>query len=210
MAGIELRARDGRALGVEVCDRVRAHGVILRPLGDVVVWMPPLSVSPDDLALLERATWQAIDEATDERLLRHGHGYRRRQDPRHPALARCARDLGKKVFAFKPVETGCEAVDGRAGRPGPGGAVPGRRGAGSRANSSAGRASCARRSRRSWRPRWKTTSRSTSTGSADAEDGAARPTSSLVEGAGGEWRVPLITAAHGRRTTSRASRGCRS
>ena len=29
------------------------------------------------------------------------------------ALARCARTLGKKVFAFKPVESGCEAVDGR-------------------------------------------------------------------------------------------------
>lgn len=29
------------------------------------------------------------------------------------ALARCARTLGKKVFAFKPVETGCELVDGR-------------------------------------------------------------------------------------------------
>lgn len=29
------------------------------------------------------------------------------------ALARCARVLGKKVFAFKPVETGCEHVDGR-------------------------------------------------------------------------------------------------
>jgi len=64
MAGIELHARDGRSLGVEVCDRIRAHGVILRNLGDTVVWMPPLSVSPDDLALLERATWQAIDEVT--------------------------------------------------------------------------------------------------------------------------------------------------
>ena len=28
------------------------------------------------------------------------------------ALARCARTLGKRVFAFKPVETGCEHVDG--------------------------------------------------------------------------------------------------
>lgn len=27
-------------------------------------------------------------------------------------LARCARALGKKVFAFKPVESGCEAIDG--------------------------------------------------------------------------------------------------
>jgi dethiobiotin synthetase len=28
------------------------------------------------------------------------------------SLARCARSLGKKVFAFKPIETGCEAIDG--------------------------------------------------------------------------------------------------
>ena len=29
------------------------------------------------------------------------------------AIARRARELGKKVFAFKPIETGCEMVDGR-------------------------------------------------------------------------------------------------
>jgi dethiobiotin synthetase len=29
------------------------------------------------------------------------------------ALARCARTLGKKVFAFKPVETGCEHTNGQ-------------------------------------------------------------------------------------------------
>ena len=29
------------------------------------------------------------------------------------ALARCARVMGKKVFAFKPIETGCEHMDGR-------------------------------------------------------------------------------------------------
>lgn len=62
MAGIELAPRAGRFLGAEVCERVRAHGVILRPLGDVVVWMPPLSLSPEELALLVRATAAAIRE----------------------------------------------------------------------------------------------------------------------------------------------------
>lgn len=62
MAGIELSPIEGRALGVEVCERVRAHGVILRNLGDVVVWMPPLSLHPADLGLLERATAAAIRE----------------------------------------------------------------------------------------------------------------------------------------------------
>jgi adenosylmethionine-8-amino-7-oxononanoate aminotransferase len=36
--------------------------VILRPLGDVVVWMPPLTIRDDELALLEAATRKAIAE----------------------------------------------------------------------------------------------------------------------------------------------------
>jgi adenosylmethionine-8-amino-7-oxononanoate aminotransferase len=62
MAGIELAPIEGRALGVEVCERIRAHGVILRNLGDVVVWMPPLSLHAADLVLLEQATTAAIRE----------------------------------------------------------------------------------------------------------------------------------------------------
>ena len=62
MAGIDLVPRESRALGVEVCDRVRRHGVILRPLGDVVVWMPPLTLTTADLELLERATVAALAE----------------------------------------------------------------------------------------------------------------------------------------------------
>jgi adenosylmethionine-8-amino-7-oxononanoate aminotransferase len=62
MIGIELHGRPDRFLGAEVCDRARSHGVILRPLGDVVVWMPPLSIRPDEVQLLERATSAAIDE----------------------------------------------------------------------------------------------------------------------------------------------------
>ncbi len=62
MVGIELAGIDGRFLGAEVCDRVRDHGVILRPLGDVVVWMPPLSIRPEEVQLLEQATTVAIVE----------------------------------------------------------------------------------------------------------------------------------------------------
>ncbi|MBA3451567.1 MAG: adenosylmethionine--8-amino-7-oxononanoate transaminase [Deltaproteobacteria bacterium] len=60
MAGIELESIDGRSVGVEVCERARAHDVILRPLGDVVVWMPPLSISADEILFLERATMVSI------------------------------------------------------------------------------------------------------------------------------------------------------
>lgn len=68
MAGIELRHVDGSPLppesftGSVVCERARDHGVILRPLGDVIVWMPPLSSTAADLALLAHATRQAIEE----------------------------------------------------------------------------------------------------------------------------------------------------
>ena len=64
MAGIELHPRDGELLGATVCERAREHGVLLRPLGDVLVWMPPLSVTEQDLVLLEQATVAAIRECT--------------------------------------------------------------------------------------------------------------------------------------------------
>lgn len=64
MVGIELHGHPDRAMGVEVCDRVRHHGVILRPLGDVVVWMPPLSIRADEVVLLETATLRAIADVT--------------------------------------------------------------------------------------------------------------------------------------------------
>ncbi len=59
MAGIELRSERAFA-GVEVCERIRSEGVILRPLGNVVVWMPPLSLRAEDLLLLEQATTAAL------------------------------------------------------------------------------------------------------------------------------------------------------
>lgn len=62
MVGIELEEVAGRYRGAEVCERIRAHGVILRPLGDVVVWMPPLTLTAADLTLLRDATRLAIDE----------------------------------------------------------------------------------------------------------------------------------------------------
>jgi len=57
MAGIELvedkatgRKYDpARRMGAAVCDAVRRRGVILRPLGDVIVIMPPLAMGLDDL-----------------------------------------------------------------------------------------------------------------------------------------------------------------
>ncbi len=60
MIGIELRP----GLANQVCLRARNHGVILRPLGDVVVWMPPLSISESEMKLLEHATKAALTDTT--------------------------------------------------------------------------------------------------------------------------------------------------
>jgi adenosylmethionine-8-amino-7-oxononanoate aminotransferase len=41
-------------------------GVYLRPLGNVIVWMPPLAISSDELDLLISATREAINEFARE------------------------------------------------------------------------------------------------------------------------------------------------
>ncbi|MEW6347599.1 MAG: adenosylmethionine--8-amino-7-oxononanoate transaminase [Thermodesulfobacteriota bacterium] len=69
MVGIELVADKARRqafepalrMGARVTDAVREFGVILRPLGDVVVIMPPLSVKPDELGTIVAATAAAIE-----------------------------------------------------------------------------------------------------------------------------------------------------
>jgi len=65
MIGIELEPRVDQLLGAQVCQRARGHGVMLRPLGDVIVWMPPLSLSSNELDLLESATTRAIRDVLD-------------------------------------------------------------------------------------------------------------------------------------------------
>ncbi len=48
MTGIEVPPA-GERTGFEICRRARARGVLVRPLGDVVVLMPPLGIASDDL-----------------------------------------------------------------------------------------------------------------------------------------------------------------
>lgn len=69
MAGVELVANRAAGesypaterRGYRVCKRTTASGVWLRPLGDVVVVMPPLSISDGDLELLGRVLRESID-----------------------------------------------------------------------------------------------------------------------------------------------------
>lgn len=46
--------------GNRVCLAAREHGVMLRPLGNVIVWMPPLAISLDEIDKIAAATEAAI------------------------------------------------------------------------------------------------------------------------------------------------------
>jgi adenosylmethionine-8-amino-7-oxononanoate aminotransferase len=70
MVGVELvrdRARCTpyafeEAIGARVCQAVRRRGVILRPLGPVVVLLPPLSITDEEIDRLVDATAESIFE----------------------------------------------------------------------------------------------------------------------------------------------------
>lgn len=72
IAGVELVADKaskrpfpwGRQLGAEVCRRARGHGLFVRPLGDVLVIMPPLSISMDQLDEMLAILRRSLDEVT--------------------------------------------------------------------------------------------------------------------------------------------------
>jgi adenosylmethionine-8-amino-7-oxononanoate aminotransferase len=70
MCGIELADHgrrpyhSARRMGHEVTLAARARGAIVRPLGDVVVLMPPLSIRPDELEELVEIVADSIEVAT--------------------------------------------------------------------------------------------------------------------------------------------------
>jgi adenosylmethionine---8-amino-7-oxononanoate aminotransferase len=69
LAGVELVAdrATGRPFpaaerrGFRVCRRAIANGVWLRPLGDVLVVLPPLAISEAELDLLGRVLCQSVE-----------------------------------------------------------------------------------------------------------------------------------------------------
>lgn len=72
MVGIELvkdkRTKEPYPLeekrGIQVIQECRKRGVIIRPLGNVIVLMPPLSISARDLKLLLAVVFTAIQQVT--------------------------------------------------------------------------------------------------------------------------------------------------
>ena len=51
-------------MGARVCQAVRRRGAFIRPLGDVVVLMPPLAMTHDQLRSLVAMVGEAIAEVT--------------------------------------------------------------------------------------------------------------------------------------------------
>lgn len=61
MVGIELGPYAWEdKIGIRVCQEVRREGVILRPLGNTIVLMPPLAVSVGELEKILEATYRTI------------------------------------------------------------------------------------------------------------------------------------------------------
>jgi adenosylmethionine-8-amino-7-oxononanoate aminotransferase len=75
IAGIELvRDKSSREpfpwpekRGIRVCESARGEGVLLRPLGNVIVIMPPLAVSLEQLDRICAAVERGIPVATRSR-----------------------------------------------------------------------------------------------------------------------------------------------
>lgn len=61
MTGVEVQPA-GERTGFEVCRAARRRGVLVRPLGDVVVLMPPLGSTDDDIDELTGAIDESIRE----------------------------------------------------------------------------------------------------------------------------------------------------
>ncbi len=73
MTGIELMRdpakktayRTAEQTGARVAMEARRRGVVIRPLGDVIVLMPPLSISESELETLLEVTHESIQEVTE-------------------------------------------------------------------------------------------------------------------------------------------------
>lgn len=143
MIGIELRQNRvdpypaSAAIAARACRLARQHGVILRPLEPVVVLMPPLSITNDEIDRLVATAARAITDATNQPFdstaplpparppLVAPSGPRSSAGLRAPGLIivgtdtnvgktavacgllRLASDRGFTLHPVKPVETGC-------------------------------------------------------------------------------------------------------
>jgi adenosylmethionine-8-amino-7-oxononanoate aminotransferase len=74
IAGVELvrnkatkeRFPSSQQLGARICTRARELGLLIRPLGDVLVIMPPLSITNGQLNEMLDVIWKCLNEETLE------------------------------------------------------------------------------------------------------------------------------------------------
>ena len=52
-------------IGKKVCDAALKEGVLLRPLGDTIVLMPPISINESEIKKLTKVTYKAIKDVTE-------------------------------------------------------------------------------------------------------------------------------------------------
>ena len=72
MAGVELVRDKGtrqpypwqERMGIHVCRALRRRGILLRPLGNVIVLMPPLAITEEEISFLCSEVRQAIETVT--------------------------------------------------------------------------------------------------------------------------------------------------
>lgn len=61
-------------MGARVCMKAREYGLFIRPVGDVVVFMPPLASTVADIEHMLDIVYRAIDEITNQGLTAAGGG----------------------------------------------------------------------------------------------------------------------------------------
>ena len=137
MTGIEV-APVGERTGFAVCQEARRRGVWVRPLGDVVVLMPPLAIGDDDLETLVRrrrrehprggAMSRPLDAVAPPAGAGAGRaaGLRRRAAPRAPPTTTCSTSPSNDYLGLARDPRVIERRPrpplrrGAPGRPGPG------------------------------------------------------------------------------------------
>lgn len=61
-----------QTIGAAVCMKAREYGLFIRPVGDVVVFMPPLSSTVDEISQMIAIIQQSIEEVTDRGKIVYG------------------------------------------------------------------------------------------------------------------------------------------
>ena len=60
-------------IGHRICEAARKHGLLTRPVGDVLVLMPPYCVTEDQLADMMKALWRGLEEILPSQIRNQRH-----------------------------------------------------------------------------------------------------------------------------------------